>query len=114
MRAKYIRNGELEDLTKNNVYKVVNNKQGLLEIIDDTGVKCWFVAEKFELIDTIVDSVVYKYKQRSNVGIDKYGVTLDRDDLTTLEWLQHAQEEAMDLSLYLEKIMNKIKDKENE
>lgn len=66
------------------------------------------------MVDNVVNSVVRKYKQRSEVGINKYGVTLDRDDLSTLEWLQHAQEEAMDLSLYLEKIMNKIKDKENE
>ena len=66
------------------------------------------------MVDSVVNSVVHKYKQRSEVGINKYGVTLDRDDLSTLEWLQHAQEEAMDLSLYLEKIMNKIKDKENE
>ena len=66
------------------------------------------------MVDSVVNSVVHKYKQRSKVGINKYDVTLDRDDLSTLEWLLHAQEEAMDLSLYLEKIMNKIKDKENE
>ena len=114
MKAKYIRYNGVDDLTQDNVYTVTDNKDGCLEIIDDTGVRCWFVSGKFELIDTVVDSVVHKYKQRSEVGINKYGVTLDRDDLSTLEWLQHAQEEAMDLSLYLEKIMNKIKDKENE
>lgn len=55
--------------------------------------------------DSIVESVLSKYKQRSEVGINKYGVTLDRTDLTDLEWLIHAQEEAMDLSLYLEKLI---------
>jgi hypothetical protein len=54
--------------------------------------------------DTVVESVIEQFKQRSNVGINKYGVTLDRTDLTRLEWLQHAQEEAMDLILYLEKL----------
>lgn len=54
--------------------------------------------------DTIVESVVEQFKRRSEVGINKYGVTLDRKDLTRLEWLQHAQEEAMDLILYLEKL----------
>jgi hypothetical protein len=54
--------------------------------------------------DTIVKSVIEQFKQRSKVGIDKYGVTLDRTDLTRLEWLQHAQEEAMDMILYLEKL----------
>jgi hypothetical protein len=54
--------------------------------------------------DTIVESVIEQFKQRSKIGIEKYGVTLDRNDLTRLEWLQHAQEEAMDMILYLEKL----------
>lgn len=54
--------------------------------------------------DTIVESVIEQFKQRSEVGINKYGVTLDRKDLSRLEWLQHAQEEAMDFILYLEKL----------
>jgi hypothetical protein len=48
--------------------------------------------------------VINKFKDRSNVGIHKYGTTLDRNDLTTLEWINHAQEEAMDFILYLEKL----------
>ena len=59
---------------------------------------------KKEIKDTIVKSVVNQFKQRSKVGIKKYNTTLDRTDLTRLEWLQHAQEEAMDLILYLEKL----------
>ena len=54
--------------------------------------------------DTIVESVIEQFKQRSAVGIKKYNTTLDRTDLTRLEWLKHAQEEAMDLILYLEKL----------
>jgi hypothetical protein len=54
--------------------------------------------------DTIVQSVIEQFKQRSEVGIKKYNTTLDRTDLNRLEWLQHAQEEAMDLILYLEKL----------
>ena len=54
--------------------------------------------------DKIVEAVINKFKQRSKVGIEKYGVTLDRDDLSILEWIKEAQEEAMDLALYLEKI----------
>lgn len=57
------------------------------------------------MIDTIVDSVRFKLKRRSEVGIEKYGTTLDRDDLTTVQWLTHAQEEAMDMVLYLEKLI---------
>jgi hypothetical protein len=51
-----------------------------------------------------VQSVINKFKQRSEVGIKKYNTTLDREDLTKQDWIEHAQEEAMDLILYLEKL----------
>jgi hypothetical protein len=56
--------------------------------------------------DSIVESVIKKFKDRSDVGIKKYGTTLDRQDLTKLDWISHAQEEAMDLILYLERLKN--------
>ena len=45
--------------------------------------------EEFEQMnkDTIVDSVVASYRQRSLVGIKKYNKTLDRNDLSLLDWL---------------------------
>lgn len=55
--------------------------------------------------DTIVDSVRFKYKRRSEVGINKYGTTLDRDDLDMVQWLTHLQEELMDATLYVEKLI---------
>jgi hypothetical protein len=54
--------------------------------------------------DTIVRTIVEKFLNRSAVGIQKYGVTLDRTDLKPLDWIQHAQEELMDAILYLEKL----------
>jgi hypothetical protein len=54
--------------------------------------------------DSVVQSVINKFKQRSEVGIKKYNTTLDREDLTKQDWIEHAQEEAMDLILYLEKL----------
>ena len=54
--------------------------------------------------DSIVDSIINQFKERSEVGIKKYGTTLDRNDLSTLEWINHAQQEAMDFLLYLEKL----------
>ena len=54
--------------------------------------------------DSIVASVIEKFKSRSAVGIAKYGTTLDRTDLGILDWIQHAQEELMDGILYLEKL----------
>ena len=52
--------------------------------------------------DPIVERVCRKMLQRSEVGVKKYGTTLNRADLSRLDWLIHAQEEAMDLANYLE------------
>lgn len=54
--------------------------------------------------DKYVKKVVKKYKQRSKVGIEKYNTTLEREDLSLLEWLTHLQEELMDATLYIEKL----------
>ena len=55
--------------------------------------------------DTIVESVVSRFKERSEVGIAKYGTTMDRKDLSTLEWMIHFREELMDGLLYLERVI---------
>ncbi len=55
-------------------------------------------------IDSIVDSVIDEFISRAQVGKEKYGTTLDRDDLGLSEWLTHAIEEHMDAILYLQKI----------
>jgi hypothetical protein len=57
----------------------------------------------------IEDAVCAKIQQRAEVGLKKYGVTLEREDLTELDWLIHAQEEAMDLVNYLEVLIQKKK-----
>jgi len=61
--------------------------------------------------DPIVEKVRQKLLDRSRVGLDKYGVGLDRDDLTHLHWLNHAQEEAMDLANYLEVLIQMEEEK---
>jgi hypothetical protein len=55
--------------------------------------------------DANVETVRDKLLQRSIVGLKKYNVTTERDDLSRLEWLQHAQEEAMDFCIYLQKLI---------
>lgn len=54
--------------------------------------------------DSIVDSIVDKFIDRSRVGTNKYGTNLDRQDFSLEQWLTHAIEEHMDAILYLEKI----------
>jgi hypothetical protein len=58
--------------------------------------------------DTIVESIIAQFRERSRVGQAKYGTTLDRTDLKPLDWIQHAQEELMDGILYLEKLKKEL------
>ncbi len=55
--------------------------------------------------DSIVNALILKYKIRAAEGKKKYGTTMERDDLTEIEWLHHAQQEAMDFAIYLEKLI---------
>jgi hypothetical protein len=54
--------------------------------------------------DKIVDDVIDKYYERSQVGITKYGTTLAKNN--TDSYLKHLQEELMDATLYIEKLIN--------
>tara|TARA_R100001443_G_scaffold3277_4_gene10420 strand:+ start:2150 stop:2344 length:195 start_codon:yes stop_codon:yes gene_type:complete len=58
---------------------------------------------------SIEKKVCLKILNRAEIGKKKYGLTMDRDDLTKVDWLIHAQEEAMDLAIYLEKIIQMTK-----
>ena len=55
-------------------------------------------------MDSVVTSIIAKFKIRSEFGRKKYGMDLDRTDLSVLDWINHAQEEHMDAILYLEKL----------
>ena len=59
----------------------------------------------------IESKVCDKILERSEIGKQKYGVTMERQDLSRLQWLKHAQEEAMDLAVYLEKLINEEESK---
>ena len=61
--------------------------------------------------DSIVDSVIDEHIARAKMGKEKYNNTLDRTDLSVIDYLQHAKEEAMDLALYLEKTIQMLKGK---
>ena len=64
--------------------------------------------------DSIVQSIIDSFISRAKLGNEKYGQTLDRDDLSVLEWIQHAKEEHMDAILYLEKLQRVIQTRSNE
>lgn len=52
--------------------------------------------------DSIVANVIDAYETRSEIGIAKYGTTLEENN--TDDFLQHLQEELMDATLYVEKL----------
>ena len=61
--------------------------------------------------DSIVDSIIDKFIDRATHGKIKYGVDLDREDLSLEEWIEHSLQEHMDAILYLQKIKKVISGK---
>jgi hypothetical protein len=66
---------------------------------------------EIKVTDSIVDSVIDQFVSRATFGKQKYGVDLDREDLSILEWIEHAKQEHMDAILYLEKIKKIVETK---
>ena len=64
--------------------------------------------------DKIIEQVVTKIKQRSDVGYKKYGVTLYEDDQPLDAWLNHIQEELMDAVNYIEKARMSLREEVEE
>lgn len=60
------------------------------------------------MTDRVVEAVRYDLLRRSQAGIKKYSVTLDRTDLTLRDWLQHAYEECLDQANYLKRSIMEI------
>ena len=66
-----------------------------------------FNAPKTRIVDrtdSVVDTIVDSFISRATKGKEKYGHTLDRQDLSVLDWINHAQQELQDGILYLEKL----------
>ena len=55
-------------------------------------------------MDSIVKSIINQFTTRVEAGETKYGVNMDRDDLSFPEWITHMKQELMDAIIYLEKI----------
>ena len=58
--------------------------------------------------DKNVEGVITQLRTREQQGMEKYGVNTERTDLTTIEWLQHLQEELMDATVYIERLKNDL------
>jgi hypothetical protein len=66
-------------------------------------------SNKEQAVDSIVEAVINKIRTRSEIGIAKYGITLDRTDYSTIDWIDAAIEEQMDNILYLTRLKQDIK-----
>jgi hypothetical protein len=64
--------------------------------------------QEIEFRDPVVQSVVNKFVDRSDVGYAKYGTTMRDDKSDVFVWLNHLQEELMDAALYLQRLKEEI------
>jgi hypothetical protein len=46
--------------------------------------------------------------RRQAFGMGKYGVSVESNPLTQRAWIQHAYEEALDLAVYLKRLMEEM------
>lgn len=81
-------------------YQVINDLNELMIF------KMYAFDKEFELVeektDFVVDKVIQKIRERSQIGIEKYGKTLAENN--TDNFLNHLQEELMDAVNYIEKL----------
>ena len=79
-------------------YYLWNEKKGFAEI------KSYKEEIETPKTDSIVESVINQFSERSKRGIEKYGTTLQENN--TDDFLQHFKEELMDAILYIEKLQS--------
>lgn len=59
-------------------------------------------------IDAINQAVLNKIINRAIQGMKTYGVSMERTDVSTVEWLKHLQEELLDGAVYLERVIRDL------
>lgn len=98
--------------SENDVYLTKKNHGGYSHELDLEDIKNHFkpIQNKIETpkTDSIVESVVNQFKERSKRGIEKYGTTLQENN--TDDFLQHLKEELMDGILYIQKLQSQKND----
>ncbi len=64
-------------------------------------------------MSSIEEKVIAEIRWRAKKGEAKYGTTMDRDDLSVAEWVQHLKEELMDAVVYAQKIIDALDTQSN-
>lgn len=65
----------------------------------------WIRPAPLRASNEIEERIIEEIRIRRDKGRAKYGTSMERTDLARKEWLQHAKEEALDLAIYLEKMI---------
>jgi len=60
------------------------------------------------VIDPNVQAVSEQLYLRMLKGQSKYGTNTTREDLSSLDWLQHLQEELLDAAVYIQVLKGKL------
>lgn len=68
---------------------------------------------KIQKTDSIILETIDSFLKRGEIGLLKYGKTMDRDDKSLTEWIDEAIQEQMDSILYLTKIKKTIIENSN-
>tara|TARA_R110000796_G_scaffold42482_6_gene105016 strand:+ start:3612 stop:3953 length:342 start_codon:yes stop_codon:yes gene_type:complete len=87
----------------------INPQAAASDVCREMFMKGWAAA----LSDCPISNIVMsKIKQRSDQGIQKFGGNMDEAYAPLIDWVMEAQEEALDLTVYLEKIISVMKRRE--
>jgi hypothetical protein len=57
---------------------------------------------------TTEDRIIAEIQARRERGLKKYGIGVERTDLSLRDWLQHAKEEALDQAIYLQRAIEEL------
>ena len=60
------------------------------------------------MTDKNVDAVIARLRQREARGMEKYGMTTERNDMAFLDWLTHLQDELLDAAVYIERLKRPV------
>ena len=59
----------------------------------------------------IEEQVIQRIRSRAEAGFAKYGTTMERKDLNAEQWATHLQEELLDAAVYLERLIEELKNR---
>jgi len=109
MTPRYVKENRRKKMEVNNPEKSEYSEDVYYDSFYEALAKSQAQYEKRFMPDSIVQKIQQEMNTRAEMGYNKYKQTLDRTDLSVIDYLQHAKEEAMDLALYLEKTIQMLK-----